>query len=101
MVAVDTFVNWRLPNNQPRKTTAMKLGNEIEHLAADAKINGQAETDWLMLRNVYFKNGTQEEAWVDMVKRFLELGVRATPMHTKINQKVVTKVFLVPVAATN
>lgn len=79
----------------------MKLGNQIEHLAEEAKCNGQAETDWLMLRNVYFKNGTPEDAWANMVKRFLELGVRTTPMHITINRKRVTKVVLVPVAATN
>ncbi len=79
----------------------MKFTDGIEDLAEEAKRTGRTETDWLLLRNVYFKNGTPEEAWANMVKRFLELGVRTTPVHRTINRKGVTKVVLVPVSVTN
>lgn len=55
----------------------MSFGNEIEHLAEDAKHLGQAETMWLMLRNVYFREGTPEEAWQTMVNCFAGMGVHA------------------------
>ena len=79
----------------------MKFTDGIEDLAEEAKRTGRTETDWLLLRNVYFKNGTPEEAWANMVKRFLELGVKTTPVHQTINRKAVTKIVLVPIAATN
>lgn len=79
----------------------MKSTNGIEDLAEEAKRTGRTETDWLLLRNVYFKNGTPEEAWANMVKRFLELGVRTTPVHQTVNRKRVTKIVLVPIPETN
>jgi hypothetical protein len=79
----------------------MQFTSGIEDLAEEAKRTGRTETDWLLLRNVSFTNGTPEDAWANMVKRFQKLGVRTTPVHQTINRKVVTKVVLVPLSATN
>jgi hypothetical protein len=56
----------------------MQPGNHIEHLAHEALEKGRAEDMWIGLRNTYFREGTQEEGFSDMVKCFAELGVKAT-----------------------
>lgn len=55
----------------------MKYGSEIEHLADEALTTGHAETTWLALRNVYFREGTPEDGWAALVDWFAKRGVRA------------------------
>jgi len=74
----------------------MKAGNEIDHLAAEAKRNGHADTLWLMLRNVYFRDGTPEDGWDAMVNCFAGMGIRAVSDWQRINGREVEYVLLTP-----
>ena len=74
----------------------MNFGNEIEHLAQEAKRNGQAETPWLMLRNVYFRTGTPEQGWQAMVDCFTGMGIKATSEWRRLNGREVEFVLLTP-----
>jgi hypothetical protein len=65
------------PINPNRKDLPMTLGNELDHLVDKVAEEGSAETAWLMLRNVYFKEGTPTEGWHAMTAWFASKGVLA------------------------
>ncbi len=75
----------------------MKPGNEIEHLANEARTNGKAETSWAMLRNAYFRGGTPVEAFKEMKVCFAGMGIQAISEIRIINGRQVEMVVLTPI----
>ena len=73
------------------------FGNEIDHLADQARRAGRAETTWLALRNVYFRDGSANDGWAAMTAAFAARGVVATSADRfDSNGKLVTWVLLRP-----